>query len=39
VRREFFKTSYPTSTGVLVSGLLRKDALIEISAMAVLRGG
>ena len=38
VRREFFKTSYPTSTGVLVSGLLRKDALIEISAMAVLRG-
>ncbi len=39
VRREFFKNSCPTSTGVLVSGLLRKDALIEISAMAVLRGG
>jgi enamine deaminase RidA (YjgF/YER057c/UK114 family) len=39
VRRELFKTSYPTSTGVLVSGLLRKDALIEISAMAVLRQG
>ena len=38
VRREFFKTSYPTSTGVLVSGLLRQDALIEISATAVLRG-
>jgi enamine deaminase RidA (YjgF/YER057c/UK114 family) len=38
VRREFFKESYPTSTGVLVSGLLRKDALIEISAVAVLRG-
>ncbi len=38
VRREFFKNSYPTSTGVLVSGLLRKDALIEISGMAVLRG-
>ena len=38
VRREFFKTSYPTSTGVLVAGLLRKDALIEISAIAVLRG-
>ncbi|MBK19308.1 MAG: RidA family protein [Rhodospirillaceae bacterium] len=36
VRREFFKGSYPTSTGVLVSGLLRKDALIEISAVAVL---
>ena len=39
VRREFFKKSYPTATGVLVSGLLRKDALIEISATAVLRGG
>ena len=37
VRREFFKTSKPTSTGVLVAGLLRKDALIEISAVAVLR--
>ena len=38
VRREFFKTSFPTSAGVLVAGLLRKDALIEISAVAVLRG-
>ena len=37
VRREFFRTSRPTSTGVLVAGLLRKDALIEISAVAVLR--
>ena len=37
VRREFFKTARPTSTGVLVAGLLRKDALIEISAIAVLR--
>lgn len=37
VRREFFKTGFPTSTGVLVAGLLRKDALIEISAIAVLR--
>ena len=37
VRREFFKTSFPTSAGVLVAGLLRKDALIEISAVAVLR--
>jgi enamine deaminase RidA (YjgF/YER057c/UK114 family) len=36
VRREFFKSSRPTSTGVLVSGLLRKDALIEICAVAVL---
>jgi enamine deaminase RidA (YjgF/YER057c/UK114 family) len=38
VRREFFKSARPTSTGVLVAGLLRKDALIEISAIAVLRG-
>ncbi|TAK80609.1 MAG: RidA family protein [Betaproteobacteria bacterium] len=37
VRREFFKTNRPTSTGVRVAGLLRKDALIEISAVAVLR--
>ncbi len=37
VRREFFKINRPTSTGVLVAGLLRKDALIEISAVAVLR--
>ena len=36
VRREFFRTGRPTSTGVLVAGLLRKDALIEISAVAVL---
>jgi enamine deaminase RidA (YjgF/YER057c/UK114 family) len=38
VRREFFKTSLPTSTGVIVAGLLREGALIEISAVAVLRG-
>jgi len=37
VRREFFKTSRPVSAGVLVAGLLRQDALIEISAVAVLR--
>ena len=37
VRREFFKTARPTSTGVLVAGLLREHALIEISAVAVLR--
>ncbi len=37
VRREFFKNAVPTSAGVLVAGLLRKDALIEISAVAVLR--
>ena len=38
VRREVFTEGWPTSTGVLVAGLLRKDALIEISAVAVLRG-
>ena len=37
VRREFFKESRPTSTGVKVVGLLREHALIEISAIAVLR--
>ena len=37
VRREFFKTARPTSTGVLVAGLIREHALIEISAVAVLR--
>ena len=36
VRREFFGNVFPTSTGVLVAGLLRKDALIEISAIAVI---
>jgi enamine deaminase RidA (YjgF/YER057c/UK114 family) len=37
VRREFLKGARPAATGVLVAGLLRKDALIEISAVAVLR--
>jgi enamine deaminase RidA (YjgF/YER057c/UK114 family) len=36
VRREFFKGRYPAATGVIVSGLLRDGALIEISAVAVL---
>ena len=36
VRREFFRNGFPTSTGVIVAGLLRTDALIEISAVAVL---
>jgi enamine deaminase RidA (YjgF/YER057c/UK114 family) len=39
VRREFFRHSRPSSTGVLVSGLLRDGALIEISATAVLGSG
>ena len=37
VRRQFLKTARPTSTGVQVAGLLREHALIEISAVAVLR--
>jgi aminoacrylate peracid reductase len=37
VRREFFKgPPYPAATGVLVAGLIRQDALIEIKATAVL---
>jgi enamine deaminase RidA (YjgF/YER057c/UK114 family) len=37
VRREFFKgPPFPAATGVLVAGLIRKDALIEIKATAVL---
>jgi 4-carboxymuconolactone decarboxylase len=36
VRREFFRPPYPTATGVVVAGLLREGALIEISAIAVL---
>ena len=37
VRREFFKgPPYPAATGVLVASLIRKDALIEIKAVAVL---
>jgi aminoacrylate peracid reductase len=36
VRREFFRPPYPAATGVIVAGLLRPGALIEISAVAVL---
>ena len=39
VRREFMRYNRPTSTGVLVAGLLRKEALIEITAVAVLGSG
>ena len=38
VRREFFRVPYPTATGVIVAGLLREGAVIEISAVAVLPG-
>jgi enamine deaminase RidA (YjgF/YER057c/UK114 family) len=37
VRRELFKgPPWPAATGVVVSALVRKDALIEIKAVAVL---
>jgi aminoacrylate peracid reductase len=37
IRRQFFKgPPYPAATGVLVAGLIRKDALIEIKATTVL---
>jgi enamine deaminase RidA (YjgF/YER057c/UK114 family) len=37
VRHELFKgPPWPAATGVVVSGLVRKDALIEIKAIAVL---
>ena len=36
VRREFIKHQATTATGVIVSGLLREGALIEISAVAVI---
>jgi len=38
VRREFFRPPYPTATGIIVAGLLREGAVIEISAVAVLPG-
>ena len=39
VRREMLKgPPWPAATGVVVSGLIRKDALIEIKAIAVLQG-
>jgi len=36
VRREVFAGRFPAATGVIVAGLLREGALIEISAVAVL---
>ena len=36
VRREFFGERFPAATGVIVAGLLREGALIEISAIAVI---
>lgn len=36
VRAEYFKKDYPASTMIQVSGLVSKDLLIEIEAVAVL---
>lgn len=36
IRREFFGTHRPASTGVVVAGLLHPQALIEIDAVVVL---
>ncbi len=36
VRREIFGDDFPTATGIMVAGLLREGALIEISAIAAL---
>lgn len=36
VRAEYFKKDYPASTMVQVSGLVSKDMLIEIDALALL---
>ena len=36
VRREYFKGSWPASTGIVVERLLRPDGLIEVDAVAVL---
>lgn len=36
IRREFFGTHRPASTGVVVAGLLHPHALIEIDAVVVL---
>jgi len=38
VRRELFHPPYPAATGVIVKGLLREGALVEISAVALLPG-
>ena len=36
VRREVFGDDFPAATGVIVAGLLRPGALIEIDAIAVI---
>lgn len=36
VRRELFGNDFPAATGVIVAGLLRRGALIEIEVVAVV---
>ena len=36
VRRRYFKAPFPAATGVIVAGLLRPGALIEIEAVAAV---
>jgi aminoacrylate peracid reductase len=36
VRRKYFKPPFPAATGVIVAGLLRPGALIEIEAIAAI---
>jgi enamine deaminase RidA (YjgF/YER057c/UK114 family) len=36
VRRKYFKPPFPAATGVIVAGLLRSGALIEIEAIAAV---
>lgn len=36
VRREVFGDAFPAATGIIVAGLLRPGALIEIDAVAVI---
>ena len=36
VRRQYFGENFPGSTGIVVKGLMREGALIEIDAVAVL---
>ncbi|MDP6782332.1 MAG: RidA family protein [Dehalococcoidia bacterium] len=38
VRREFFGTAFPASTGIIMNRLLGPEPVVEIEAMAVLQG-
>ncbi|MEE9203165.1 MAG: RidA family protein [Dehalococcoidia bacterium] len=38
VRRDFFGTSYPASTGIIMNRLLFPQAMVEIDAVAALEG-